>query len=181
MPLQEAEQFFRRGVARLAENRADEAARHFLSAIQLERGRGVRWPEMRYLSYYGVALALARGPLPDALEACRTAVARQPENPDLHWNLGRVYVRAGDPARALQTVISGLGLDPSHRGLRALLRTLERRQRPALRFLTRDHPVNRVLGHLRASLRAHENAPPAASGERGFPAVGTAEERSYQR
>ena len=181
MPLQDAEQFFRRGVARLAENRAGEAVHHFLSAMQLERERGVRRPEMRYLSYYGVAVALARGPLPEAMRACETAVEGQSDNPDLHLNLGRVYLRAGEPGRALQAVTSGLQLDPSHRALRALLRTIERRRRPPLRFLTRDHPVNRVLGRLRASLRAHENAPPAAGGERGFSAVGTAEERSYQR
>jgi predicted Zn-dependent protease len=169
MPLQGAEQFFRRGVATLAEERAVEAARHFLTAMQLERQQGVRRPEMRYLSFYGLSLALARGPLREAIAACETAVTRQPENPDLHLNLARVYLAAGEPTRALRSATSGLALDPDHRGLRALLPAIERRRRPALRFLTRDHPVNRVLGRLRASLSGHEKAPPAGEGERGFP------------
>ena len=161
MPLQRAEQFFRKGVGRLSEQRAAEAARHFLTAIQLEREHGVRRPEMRYLSYFGLSLALAEGSVQEAITVCETAVARQPENPDLHLNLARVHLTAGDPASALQAAEAGLALDPGHRELLSLLRAVDRRRRPPLRFLTRDHPVTRVLGRLRASLRAQEKAPPA--------------------
>ena len=167
VPLQGAEQFFRRGVARLSDDRAAEAAHHFLSAMQLEREHGVRRPEMRYLSYFGLALALARGSREEALRACGTAVAREPDNPDLHLNLARVHLLAHDPASALRAAGTGLALDPAHRGLRRLVSTVERRRRPPLRFLTRDHPANRVLGRLRAAVRGHEKAPPAG-GERGL-------------
>ena len=161
MPLQGAEQFFRKGVARLSEERAAEAARHFLTAIQLEREHGVRRPEMRYLSYFGLSLALARGSVVEAIQACEIAAARQPENPDLHLNLARVHLLAEDPASALRVAQAGLALDPRHSALRWLVREVERRRRPALGFLTRNHPVNRMLGLLRASLGAHEKAPPA--------------------
>ena len=161
MPLQGAEQFFRKGVARLSEERAAEAARHFLTAIQLEREHGVRRPEMRYLSYFGLSLALARGSVEEAVRACATAVARQPHHPDLHLNLARVHLAAGDPPSALRAAALGLALDPGHRELRSLVRAMERRRRPPLRFLNRDHPVNRALGRLRASLRAQEKTPPA--------------------
>ena len=167
MPLQGAEQFFRRGVARLGDDRAAEAARHFLTAIQLEREHGVRAPEMRYLSYFGLSLARAQGSLEEARCACQTAVARQPRNPDLHLNLAHVHLLAQDAAAALRTAQAGLALDPGHRGLRSLVHRAERRRRPPLRFLTRNHPVNRVLGRLRASLRTRGKAPPAG-GERGF-------------
>ncbi|HEX5042380.1 MAG TPA: tetratricopeptide repeat protein [Candidatus Polarisedimenticolaceae bacterium] len=170
MPLQSAEQFFRRGVARLSEAHAAEAAHHFLTAIQLEREHGVRRPEMRYLSFFGLSLALAGGSLGEAIRACQTAVARDHENPDLHFNLARVHLLDGDPRSALRAAGAGLALDPAHRGLRSVVGAVERRRRPPLRFLTRDHPVNRVLGRLRASLRAHEKAPPAG-GERGFPSL----------
>jgi predicted Zn-dependent protease len=155
-------------VARLSDDHAAEAAHHFLTAIRLEREHGVRRPEMRYLSCFGLSLALAGGSLEEALRACRTAVARDPENPDLHLNLARVHLQAKDAGSALQAAEAGLALDPAHRGLRALVSAVERRRRPPLRFLTRDHPVNRVLGRLRASLRTHEKAPPAR-GERGIP------------
>jgi predicted Zn-dependent protease len=161
MPLQRAEQFFRKGVGRLSEQRAAEAARHFLTAIQLEREHGVRRPEMRYLSYFGLSLALARGSVEEAVQACATAVARQPDHPDLHLNLARVHLAAGDPPSALRAAAAGLALDPSHRDLRSLVRAVERRRRPPLGFFTRNHPVNRMLGWLRASLGGHEKAPPA--------------------
>jgi len=154
MPLQDAEQFFRRGVACLADDRAAEAARHFLSSIQLEREHGVRRPEMRYLSYFGLSLALAGGSVEEAVRTCRTALAQQPRNPDLHLNLARVHLLAGDAVSALKTGTEGLVVDPEHRELRSLVEAVERRRRPALRFLTRNHPVNRVLGRLRASLQA---------------------------
>lgn len=154
MPLQRAEHFFRRGFACLGEGRASEAARHFLTAIQLEREQGVRRPEMRYLSHYGLALALSAGPGAEAVHACETAVAREPGNPDLHENLARVLLLAGERARGLQVAARGAVLDQEHAGLRSLLQGSERRARPALRFLTRDHPVNRVLGRLRASWMA---------------------------
>jgi len=161
MPLQGAEQFFRRGVAGLSEERAAEAAGHFLTAIQLERKHGVRRPEMRYLSYFGLSLALARGSVEEALQACETAAAREPGNPDLHLNLARVYLLTEDPGAALQAAGTGLTVDPVHRELRSLVRAVERRRRPPLGFLTRHHPVNRLLGRLRASLGGHEKAPRA--------------------
>ena len=154
MPLQRAEQFFRRGFTTLHEERSAEAARDFLTAIQLEREHGVRRPEMRYLSYYGLALALSGRPGDEALHACETAAAREPENPDLRWNLAQVCLLAEKPARARQVAAQGLALDPGHPGLRSLLLRIDRRASPAVRFWTRDHPVNRVLGRLRASLRA---------------------------
>jgi predicted Zn-dependent protease len=179
MPLQGAEQFFRKGVARLGEKRPVEAARHFLTAMQLEREHGVRRPEMRYLSFYGLSLALARGPLHEAIAACQTAAERQPENPDLHLNLARVYLLAGERERALHVAAGGLGRDPWHRELRFLLTASDRRQRPLLRFLRRDHPVNRLLGRLRASLGAHEKAPPAEA--RGAFRAGGDPREAYQR
>jgi len=168
MPLQGAEHFFRKGMACLSDHRPGEAARHFLTAMQLERNQGVRRSEMRYLSYFGFASALAGGSLKEAVAACETAVGRQPGNPDLHANLARVHVLAGDLPSALRAAGAGLAIDPEHRELQSLLRAGERRRRPPLRFLPRNHPVNRVLGRLRASLGTQEKAPPARS-ERGLP------------
>jgi predicted Zn-dependent protease len=152
VPLLRAEQFFRKGYACLSEGRAAEAARHFLTAIQLEREHGVRRPEMRYLSHYGVALALSRGPSPEAIDACETAVERDPENPDLRENLARVLLLAGARGQGLRVASEGATLEPGHAGLRRLLRGSERRARPPVRFLGRDHLLNRLLGRLRASL-----------------------------
>lgn len=157
MPLQHAEHFFRKGLACLDEGHPADAARQFLTAIQLERGQRIRRPEMRYLSFYGFSLALADGPSAEALRACETAVRRDPDNPDVRLNLGRVLALAGARTRALACAEAGLARSPGHRGLRELRVDLERRRPPAVGFLCRDHPVNRVLGRLRSSLRT----PPA--------------------
>ena len=57
----------------------------------------------------------------------------------------------------VRVMIEALGENPEREGLRRTPVRVE----AALRFLTRDHPVTRVLGRLRASLLAHEKAPPA--------------------
>jgi hypothetical protein len=46
----------------------------------------------------------------------------------------------------------GLKIKPRHPGLVEALRRLGFRQRPVITFLPRSHPVNQMLGSLRASL-----------------------------
>jgi hypothetical protein len=109
---------------------------------------------MRYLSYYGLSRALAFGATPQSIQACETAVRRDFFNPDLLLNLGRVYLLAGKTTKALAAFERGLGLASSHKGLRAELRKLDRRAPPPLGIVSRSHPLNKMLGKLRCSLRA---------------------------
>jgi tetratricopeptide (TPR) repeat protein len=178
MPLERAELFFRKGFARLQDGEVREAARHFLTAMQLEREHGVRRAEMRYLSFYGLSLALASGPSHAALRACEVAVDRDPENPDLRLNLARVHLLAGRHVRALRAALGGLAVDPAHPELRALVSATERRRRPAIALFHRDHAVNRVLGRLRASLAGKEK--PLPRKRRGL-RLASVVEASYQR
>jgi len=131
------------------------AADEFQSAILIELQHGVGRPQMRYLSYYGLSRAQARGATPDTIQACETATRRDFFNPDLLLNLGRVLVLAGKTSKALATFQRGLDLAPKHKGLLAEYAKLDRREAPPLAIVSRSHPLNVVLGKLRWSLRSH--------------------------
>jgi len=60
----------------MAEGNPDGASELFQSAILIELQHGVRRPQMRYLSYYGLSRAQARGATPDTIQACETASRR---------------------------------------------------------------------------------------------------------
>ena len=152
MPILSAENQFRQGLAAVVDGDPKTAAEHFRNAIQIERQRHVRRPQMRYLSYYGLTLAQANGPTQESILACETAARRDFFNPDLLLNLGKVYALAGLTTRALSTFERGLGLAPSSAPLRAELAKLDRRQTVPIRWLSRSHAANRTLGRMRSSV-----------------------------
>ena len=130
MPILEAENHFRKGLVALVDQHCEEASEHFHAAIQIEKQRSSKSPQMRYLSYYGLSLAQAHGATPQAIHACEAAVRRDFYNPDLYLNLGRVYLLAGKTTRALATFEQGLALAPRHRALRDEMAKVDRRERP---------------------------------------------------
>ena len=154
MTILSAENSFRRGLASLVDSDANAAADHFQSAILTELQHGVKRPQMRYLSYYGLSRAKAFGATPQAIQACETAARRDFFNPDLSLNLGRVYLLAGNTTKALAAFERGLGIAPSHKGLLAEFTKLDRRAAPPLGIVSRSHPLNKMLGKLRSSIRA---------------------------
>jgi tetratricopeptide (TPR) repeat protein len=154
MPILSAENYFRRGLMALAEGQAAEAAGHFESAIRIEREHHVPRPQMRYLSYYGLSVTLAQRATPEAIEVCERAARMEPFNPDLRFNLGRVYLMAGKLTLALATLEKARRMAPWHKGIELELRRVDRRSSPPIAWLHRDHPVNRFCGKLRSSLLA---------------------------
>lgn len=118
----------------------------------LERGHNVQRQQMRYLSYYGLSIARAERPTPEAIRACETAVDRDSFNPDLYLNLGRVYLMAGKQTKALAAFERGLSIAPDHPELQVQLQITDRRKPPPLSFLSRKHPMNRWLGKVRGRM-----------------------------
>jgi len=158
MPIPSAESSFRKGLATLTGGDAAAAARHLQSAILIERQHGVARPQMRYLSYYGLALAQSGRPNAAAIQACETATRRDLFNPDLYLNLGRVYSLADRKSRALAAFERGLAIAPNHPALASEMAKIDRRQAPPLAFVPRSHPINKLLGKVRGVLfarRAH--------------------------
>ena len=144
-----AENKYREGLAALSAGRAEEASELFEKAMRAERRHNVTQPQMRYLSYFGLSVALAQGANKDALRACEMAVRKEVYNPDLFLNLGKVYAMAGRMSKALTIFSKGLKLDPRHRGLRLAMKNLDRRGRVSVGWLDRSHPVNTLLGRMR--------------------------------
>lgn len=144
-----SESQFQTGLLAIQAGRYLEAAQNFESALLLERANGARQPPMIYLSYYGYSLARAEDrPSPESIRACETAARREFMSPELQLNLGRVYAMAGKTSRALAAFEKGLRLNPKHRALREELRRIDRRGRPPVAFLSRNHPLNRWMGRV---------------------------------
>lgn len=148
-----AESSFRRGLVALADGDTAGAASYFKSAIAIERQQAVARPEMRYLSYYGLSLALTHGATPEAIRACEVAVRDGFYDPHLLMNLSRVYVMAGKTTKALAMIEHGLKRSPFHHGLRSERAKIERRGSPALSVVSRDNVFNVWLGRVSRSLR----------------------------
>jgi len=165
MAVLDAENLFKKGLIALVDGAPERAVGLFESAVRVEKQRGANRPQMRYLSYYGLAMAMAHGPTPEVIQACRTAAERDFFSPELQLNLGKVYAMAGRATPALEAFERGLKLAPGNRVLWAEKRKLDRRKSPVIASLPRNHGVNRVLGRLRARARRllPERAPAVAS------------------
>ena len=146
MTILSAENAFRKGLGALAENRPEAASQYFRQALDLERDRSKSRLDMRYLSYYGLSLAQAGLSTQIALQACKTAVFKQNNDPELYLNLGRVYVLTGKPVRGMEAFERGLRIAPDHKIRRKELAKIDRRSRSPISFLDRSHPLNRWIG-----------------------------------
>ena len=143
-----AEERFRRGRIALERARVVEALASFEAAISLERRLGTGTIQARYLSYYGLCLALTGKRVRDGVGFCRQATTLEPYHPDFHWNFGIALLRARKRRKAFAVLHAGLAIEPDHRGIRRELRRMGQRRRVALPFLDRGHPVNVFLGKM---------------------------------
>lgn len=145
-----AEESYNRGLQALSAGRRKEAMALFEAAIQIARRRSPARPQSRYLSFYGLCLALERNEVHEALRYCREAMTLESFNPDIRCNLGRVLLRAGRRREAYRCFIEGLRMESGHATILRSLNFMGIRRRPVLPFLPRDNPINVFLGRLRS-------------------------------
>ena len=164
MPARPSEAAYKKGLEAVARGEFLEALVLFEACIEMESHGGTDLP-ITAMSYYGLCLSLVSDRLAEARDICEAAVEAAPGDPDLYLNLGRVCQRQDDRAHAFRTYIRGLRIDPRHPALVEAVRRLGFRRRPVLGFLPRHHPVNRVLGSIRALLdrAARRRTRPSAS------------------
>jgi len=143
-----AEDSHARGIKALARGRKREALALFETAIEIERHNGAIKPQPRYVSFYGLSLALEKHRLHEGISFCREALTQEFYNPDLCCNLGRLLAMAGKRKEAYAILCKGYRLQPKHPGILALLGELGYRRRPALPFLSRENPLNVLLGKM---------------------------------
>jgi len=115
--------------------------------MSVERSRGTVARQQRYVSYYAFSKSKIHGPTAETISLCEEAVAGDID-PDLLLNLIKVYLLAGLKTKALASLEKGRRLYPDNRRFPALLARIDRRARPTIRYLGRDHPVNRFLARV---------------------------------
>jgi len=145
-----AEQSFQKGMEFLNQGRHREALAFFLGALEIEKRMGADVPQARYLSYYGLAVALTGGRLHEAVKCCRLASKQEGYRPDVFFNLGRVLLMANRRREAFKALRCGQRMQPGHPGIIAELKRMGRRRKPIVPFLDRMNQVNVTLGRLRA-------------------------------
>lgn len=143
-----AEEAYSRGLDALTHGRGREALALFEAAIEIEKRNGVARPQARYLSYYGLCLAVEKRQLNEGIRFCRQALEQEFFNPDLCCNLGRLLFRAGRRKDAYEVLVKGYSLQPNHQGIFEELSRMGVRRRPVLGFLSRKNPLNVVLGRM---------------------------------
>jgi tetratricopeptide (TPR) repeat protein len=138
---------FRQGLEYLKGNQLEAAANAFRRAFKNE-------PENpRHLSYYGLIIALHELNYQDGVNFCRAAILRAAYEPEFYLNLCRVYSKAGQRKKALETLVEGLSFDSASAPLKLEMRRMGSRRKPAVSFLSRDHFLNRSIGKLTYQLR----------------------------
>lgn len=125
-----------------------EAQAFFEASVDISRKSVGSMIQPRYLSYYGLCLAQLHGRDQEAQEICREAADAEPYNPELWSNLARVALTRGDRSLAYRAVVRGLQTGSSTRDLTGLQKKLGMRRPPVIRFLPRDHPLNRLAGQI---------------------------------
>jgi len=148
-----SEDSYRKGVALLERRNYKDAILLFRNAIDQERVEGVKTPKMKFVSFLGLALTYQQGRSEEGAKLCEQAVKRDFLDPDLFCNLGIVYLRNRQKARAFEAFQKGLNLEAGHQRIREELERFDRREQPVFAFLPRTHPVNRLVGRLRHRLR----------------------------
>lgn len=112
-----AEKNFNRGLEALADQNYVEAIMHFRRAMDIEHQRRILQPDMRYLSYYWLCRAKAHYKIEGGLHACKRAAQVRNQDPEMHLNLGRVYLMAQRKRQAYQAFQTGLDIEPGHEAL----------------------------------------------------------------
>lgn len=153
MLVRAAEDSYRKGLDALASGEGIKALAQFEAAIRLDRRYREGRPQPRYLSHYGLCLALETGRLKEGIELCRDAVSAESYNADLHCNLGRVLLAGERRREGWQALQRGLKLEPRHDGILRALAGMGQRRKPVLPFLSRRHPINVLLGKMTAVTR----------------------------
>ncbi|REJ73466.1 MAG: hypothetical protein DWQ36_02680 [Acidobacteria bacterium] len=104
-------------------------------------------------SYLGYGMAVFEARYNDGVAACQRALEVEFYQPENYWNLARTYLLLGARRKAVQALNAGLRVDPGYAPLLRLRREMGSRKRPVLRFLRRDHWLNRMLGSVRHELK----------------------------
>ena len=135
------------GVKLLKEGKYWDALNAVKAAIE-KAGYDIDNMPPNYLSYLGLATALAEKRYRDAAELCEKALKKEFYNPVFYLNLGRVYLAGGHKRKAVNVFNRGLSIDKNHKGIIEELNKVGVRRNPIVSFLPRKNVLNKLLGSL---------------------------------
>jgi tetratricopeptide (TPR) repeat protein len=152
LPASAVERWLQRGAELVRLGRFHEALEPLEQALaySVDRPSGGFARSLR--SYYGLAVALARGEVERGRRLCEEAIAGGALKADLYVNLARVYLRCERKQLAVEALLTALAVSPNDRTAWTLMAELGWRRPPVFRFLPRSHPVNRCAGLVRHRL-----------------------------
>ena len=107
------------------------------------------------MSYVGMLTACEEGRGARGLALCQEAAQKDPEEPLCYLNLSKAYLACGDRFLCVRALHRGLRLRSPHRELLvSFYKTIGMRRKPPIPVLSRDNPLNRILGRLTWRLRS---------------------------
>jgi len=102
-------------------------------------------PELH--TYLAFCAARGQGRLHSAAKVCRESIKREPNNSLHYLILGRILLMAGEKGKAIDAFRQGLKTSPNPRIIDEL-KKLGLRKASVIKSLTRNHPLNRMLGKM---------------------------------
>lgn len=135
------------GISLLKRGRTSKARVSFEQARQIEPDNAMA------LSYMGVLLALADKNFKDGEDYCFRAVMKNMQSAQLHANLAWVYHLQGKRKSAVESIDAALQRDANNSDALRIRGLMGSRQDPPLRFLSRNHPINRSIGKVLHKLK----------------------------
>jgi Flp pilus assembly protein TadD len=102
-----------------------------------------------FMSWYGLTLVLVERNSNLGVSLVDQALRAAGPNPELLLNSARVHLALNQRERAVRAVSRGLEHFPSDARLLAARDAMGTRSEPVLPFLSRNNPLNRLLGRLR--------------------------------
>lgn len=135
-----AEELFKRGIEHLTEKESVKALSCF------ERSYAIK-ETAECQSYLGFCIAVERGELKKGITLCMDAVSKEPENPIIYLNLGKLLLKHSRKKQAIETVRKGLEFKENDEAVE-WLKDLGVRRKPLFHFLPRGHLLNKYIGIL---------------------------------
>jgi hypothetical protein len=102
-----------------------------------------------FYSYLGYGIARCERRVEEGVKLCQHAIKIEFYQPENYLNLARTQLLEGNRRAAVRAIARGLKIDPHHLELLAVQRDIGVRRQPVLAFVSRDNPLNRLLGRLR--------------------------------
>ena len=142
MGMDTAEEHFKNGLSFLAKDNIPDAFEAFRKAYESNSNTA------RYISYYGLCIALYTEDIETGLELCTRAIRTEFFRSEYYLNLGKAFVKAGKKQSAINTFRKGLRIDKKNEDIKKELEKMGIRAKPIIPFMARSNPINKYIGIL---------------------------------